>query len=207
MICKDCLIKDRSIVELTQRVRELENKFHDLMSHPKIVAGLKGESLVIRLAEGVKAKQGASYDVILKDGSKVEVKYASCHIPNPAYPESTKRWFWHRIFGNKRMKDYKYLVLIGEKDVRFQSSYKDDSPFVFFLVDSNIIDEVVTNDSRGSIYLTTNPNSARSKRAKLLWQVRKMTEEMEEFFENVLIEDASIYGTDCRTGVVFSDTE
>lgn len=185
MHCAECLKKDKKITKLTQKIKELKSKFYELSSHPKMIAGLKGESLIVRIAKGVKSKQNASYDVVLQDGSKVEVKFANLHTPNPVSP--TSRWLWHRVYGNKKMKDYRYLVLIGEKDTRYQSIEEDNSHFVFFLLSSTQIDEVTTNDPRGSIYLTTNPRTIRNRRGRILWRCRKKAHEMEEFFKNVVI--------------------
>lgn len=89
------------------------------------------------------------------------------------------------------MKNYRYLVLIGEKDFRYQLIEEDDSHFVFFLLDAIQTEEVTTNDPRGTIYLTTNPKTIRNKRGRALWSYRKMAHEMEDFFKNVVIDDES----------------
>lgn len=189
MHCAKCLKKDKEIAKLTQRIKEIDSKFYELSSHPKMIAGLKGESLIVRIAKGEKSKHNASYDVRLKDGSKVEVKLANLHTPNPVSP--TARWIWHRIFGNKKMKDYRYLVLIGEKDTRYQPIDDDNSLFVFFLLDSYQIVNVITNDPRGTIYLTTNPRKIheQNRRGRFLWSCRKNLQEMEKFFEKVVKEE------------------
>ncbi|MBI5747689.1 MAG: hypothetical protein HZA00_01090 [Nitrospinae bacterium] len=151
-----------------------------------MIDGLKAESLIVKIVKGEKSGGNKPHDIDLKDGTKVEVKFANLHTPNPVSP--TKRWLWHRVYGNKKMKDYRYLVLIGEKDTRYQPIDDDNSRFVFFLLDSYQIANVTTNDPRGTIYLTTNPRKTQNRRGEILWSYRKKLQEIKKFFKNVVKE-------------------
>jgi hypothetical protein len=67
-------------------------------------------------------------------GYKIEVKLSKLNVPSKAAP-STKRWTWAKPLGwLDKAKTYDYLILLGEKDVRYEEQYLDDSPYIAFLV-------------------------------------------------------------------------
>ncbi|MFC7556654.1 hypothetical protein ACFQU7_37180 [Pseudoroseomonas wenyumeiae] len=76
----------------------------------------------------------ASYDVSTNSGSKIEVKYVKVNQKYKDNPDH-KRWAWGKIFGESGAKNFDYLCLVGERDERYISDYKDPtSPYVMFCV-------------------------------------------------------------------------
>ena len=73
----------------------------------------------------------------------------------------TKRWTWGRILGANGNKDYDYVVLLGETDLRYSEHYPDQAgPYVAFLVPFAEILVVAGGKSLGKqIQVTTNPTS------------------------------------------------
>ena len=96
--------------------------------------GLKGERLICDLTGSIATKLNASFDLTSRSGLKVEVKLSKLHTPVKTAP-NTKRWTWTKPLGwLDKGKDYDYLILLGEKDHRYQELYLDDSPYVAFIV-------------------------------------------------------------------------
>ena len=95
-------------------------------------------------------------------GARLEVKYSHLNGPNKS---KTKRWNWHSVLGSANNKQYEYLVLVGEKDARYDDQYPGDLPDVFFLVPRSEVDHIKTGND---IAINTNLATARAPRSLAL---------------------------------------
>ena len=190
-LCRRCLLRDKRIQKLKLQLLNLQNKHDEVVSHPMLRAGLQGEDLIVRLAKGRKSKNGASFDLKLRNGDRVEVKYSKPTIPAPGYP--CRRWVWNRVFGNKRMKRYEYLVLIGEKpesDEEGQASNK--KRLVYFLLKKSEVNKVVAPGNKTGLINLVLTKKTRSKQGLNLWEYQKNLKEMKSFFNNIIIDQKHI---------------
>jgi hypothetical protein len=135
---------------LSERIRllELENallrKEVDFFRRtPTLAQGLKGETLIAKLTEGVRTGYKDPHDVTVKSGARLEVKYSHINTPNKS---ATRRWNWHSVLGMSNNKRYDYLVLVGEKDPRHDDQYPSELDFVFFLVPRSDVDQIKTGE-------------------------------------------------------------
>lgn len=140
-----------------------------LRTHPVFVQGLKGETLVVSLSAGKLTEFAASHDVVTGSNLKVEVKFSKLNVP---YKGATmRRWNWSKPLGWKdKGKDFDYLLLIGEKDWTNAGQYRDDGPYVFFLLPKDKVAEVVTRGAAigGNVQINTNLGAASSVASKAL---------------------------------------
>ena len=152
---------------LHERIKVLESQLAFLNRHAALTAGITGEALIRDLSTGALTKYGESFDLLTKTGAKIEVKYSDLNAP--VSNASTRRWAWGKIFGESGAKDFDAMVLVGVKDPRYSSQYKDQqSPYVIFVVPRDKLDPLVIQNGRTrSINLTTNPAKARSAAAPL----------------------------------------
>jgi hypothetical protein len=118
---------------LRMRIVVLEKEVEFLKTHPSIAQGIRGETLVARITGGVIGAYADQHDILVGQRVKIEVKFSKLNSPNSR--ASTKRWNWSKPLGwQDKGKDYDFLLLVGEKDLRFTAQYLDESPYVFFLV-------------------------------------------------------------------------
>ncbi|PQM26812.1 hypothetical protein CVO77_17670 [Sphingopyxis lindanitolerans] len=111
----------------------------------------------------------AGYDVVARSGAKLEVKFSKLNQPNRG--RDSFRWNWTNILGNVAAlrKDYGYLILVGQKDHRFESDYPlVDGEFVVFAIHRDEIEGDplalrLSPASRGTIALSTHPNIAHTR--------------------------------------------
>jgi hypothetical protein len=157
---------------LKRNIQELTAKHEFIVMHPTLASGMIGERIVAHLTNGKLTAYAAGHDVEAKLGEiRIEVKYANARMKQAGRPD--KRWAWGKILGEGGKKVFDYLLLIGEKDPQFESAYLDpESPFVFFLVPSRDISDVIVNmGSRyKGIYLTTNPTAKLGTRSLALYR-------------------------------------
>ena len=142
------------IESLKSHIRKLEANIVLLQTHPVFVNGLKGETLVCKALNGKMTSFAEHWDVTFGDTFKVEVKYSKINTPNKN--RSLKRWNWSKPLGSlDRGKDYDFLVLIGEKDERYQ--YLDNTPYVYFVIPKQFVREVMTSGklAGGNIQINT----------------------------------------------------
>lgn len=154
--------------ELKNRLSLLEKKVHFFEVHQSLQRGIQGEKLIARLVDGLLSSPNSAYDITLnKDGMQIEVKYSSLSVPSKL--AQTLRWAWYSPFGSSDSKHYDRLVLVGERDDRYASRYRDkESPYIIFdLPFDAVLNLTVKNGRTRSIYLTTNPRTARSNAAML----------------------------------------
>ena len=137
-----------------------------------IAKGLKGESLIARLVSARRSRRGAGHDLESSEGELLfEVKYSSLLSSISGRP--IRRWVWTKIFGELGRKRYNRLLLVGDTDPRFASSYADPvSPYVLFDLPYEAVVDIaggVKPGRSGSIHLTTNPLTVKSLRARTLF--------------------------------------
>lgn len=165
-----CAYTEEEVARLCERIRALEREVEFLRNHPTLAQGLKGERLICELTGSIATQLNASFDLTSKIGLKIEVKLSKLHTPVKAAP-NTKRWTWTKPMGwLDRGKDYDYLILLGEKDFRYQEQYLDDSPYIAFVVP---LKEVPTVCSVGrtigaNVNLTTNLKTVNSEAGRTL---------------------------------------
>src|SRR5438445_38697 len=133
------MTKDEEIIRLKIRVAALEKhnqllkeELSFLKTFPTLAQGLKGEVLVAKLTGGTVTGYAVRHDVEVKTGDRLEVKYSHVNVQNAT---KTGRWNWYNLLGRlDKGKEYDYLVLVGDKDPRYDPQYPIDLPYVFFLV-------------------------------------------------------------------------
>lgn len=151
----------------------LRREVEFLRGNPTIAKGLKGESLVAKLVSAHRSRQGAAHDLELSTSKLLfEVKYSSLLSTVAGRP--IRRWVWTKIFGELGRKKYNRLLLVGDADPRFASSYIDPtSPYILFDLPYDAAVEIaggVRPGRSGNIHLTTNPHTVKSKRAQSLFR-------------------------------------
>lgn len=164
-------MKNREILKLRERIRLLERENARLKQErdffrrtPTLAQGLKGETLIATLTGGVRTGYKDPHDVTVTGGARLEVKYSHLNEPSKS---KTKRWNWHSVLGSANNKEYEYLVLVGEKDARYDDQYPPDLPVVCFLVPRSDVDHIKTGND---IAINTNLATARAPRSLALKQ-------------------------------------
>jgi hypothetical protein len=154
---------------LSERIRSLEREkallreeLDFLLRTPTLAQGLKGETLVATLTGGVRTGYNAPHDVTVASGARLEVKNSHRNAPNKS---ATRRWNWNNVLGNSNNKKYDYLVLMGEKDPRYDDQYPAELAFVFFLVPRSDVDHIKTGKD---IAINTNLATVRAHRSLAL---------------------------------------
>lgn len=153
---------------LQTRIGALEKELEFLKKHPALARGLRAERLIADVTKGIRSAYAAPYDVMVGD-RRLEVKSSKL---NPT-ASATKRWSWYRRHGWRASgNEYDFLLLVGDKDPRFEGKYKDrspedQSPYAFFLLPRNEVQNVANGEN---IVLTTNPEGVRSRTGRELYQ-------------------------------------
>lgn len=153
---------------------ELENaclrrEIEFLKTHPSITQGMKGELLVSKVIDGTLTSYAEGFDFQTAGGKKIEVKFSKLNRPMPNSTTPTRRWTWSKPLGFlDKGKDYDYLLLIGDKDERYLDQYRDDTPYIYFLIPLSRVRDVMNSGSSigGSINLTSNLMKLQRKRQK-----------------------------------------
>jgi hypothetical protein len=159
----------RRIRELEERNRDLEGQLEALQAeleekrreglffalHKTMLIGRSGETIVANAVHGQQTSYASIFDVE-KNGVKIEVKRSGLNYTGC----SSGRWTWYKIFGESGKKHYDYLVLIGQKENRWRSFYRDEvSMFAYFCVPWKEITSIASQ--KGMIQISSNPNDAR----------------------------------------------
>lgn len=161
------LLKEQ-ISKLNERNAQLEKEVEFLRLHPTLAQGLKGERLICSLTEGIATLLNTEFDVRTKTDVKLEVKFSKLHAPSNS---STRRWTWSKPLGwLDKGKEYDFLILIGEKDNRFKAQYKDESPYVIFLIPKRHVPDICQSGKSigANVNLSTNLHTVRSKQGQII---------------------------------------
>lgn len=160
---EDEIVKLRERIRLLERENALLKKERDFFRRtPTLAQGLRGETLIVKLTGGVPTGYKDPHDVTLKGGTRLEVKYSHVNAPNRS---KTRRWNWHSVLGSANNKVYDYLVLVGEKDPRYDDQYPAGLASVIFLVPRSDVDQIKTGND---IAISTNLATVRAPRSLAL---------------------------------------
>lgn len=155
---------------LRECVDQLERQIAFLGQNRTLAKGLSGERLISSLIGGKLTVHTDSADIDLPDGKRVEVKYSGFAPSSKGYAGG-RRWQWQKILGELNRKSYDYLLLVGDADSAFASSYKEpSSPYVLFCVARHDVEALTiagTPPGARAIQLLTNPLKARGRSAEL----------------------------------------
>jgi len=178
---REKLLELESLLAIEKEENErLRKEVEFLRTHPSILQGLKGETIVCALTGGAATKFAEKYDVLLSNEVTLEVKFSKLNTPVKGAP--TKRWNWSKPLGIfDKGKKYDFLVLLGEKDLRFPSQYLDESPYVCFLIPRTEIEVMMTEGKTigGMLQINTNLQTARAEKSKLIKQHMVPMEDIE----------------------------
>jgi hypothetical protein len=183
LMVENATLRNR-VRELDERVHHLEEQLVYLTTHKTLAAGISGETLISKLVNGQMTAYSASFDVVDQLGQTIEVKYSKLNVAiNGRY---TKRWAWGKIFGEGGHKKFDFLILIGEKDMRWSEHYSDkSSSFVIFCIPQENLQNITMSMSGGrcrAIQLTSNPNTAKSRASILYTDYQITTEDLSKMF-------------------------
>lgn len=161
------------ILRLRHQNAGLRAEVQFLRANPMIAKGVRGEDLIATILSATRAKVGAGHDLELSNKKLlIEVKYSS--LLNAIDARPLKRWCWSKLFGELGNKKYDRLLLIGDIDPRFASSYADPmSPYVIFdapYAEAVDISGGTQSGRRSRLHLTTNPSTVKSWRSQVLFQ-------------------------------------
>jgi hypothetical protein len=141
---------------LKQRIAELEAENAALRQRLRVMEPLEGitaEVFVAELVGGAVTRGLAPHDIIGRDGTTFEVKFARLNIPGKG---RSRRWPWRNALGSGGAKRYDRLILVGETDPRFRDRYLEpDSPYVIFDVPFEAVSSLMKDRQ---IAITTSPS-------------------------------------------------
>lgn len=154
-------------IELRIKLAECEREILFMKSHDRFMQCLRGEMVVRKLTGGELTGYTDSYDVLVGDEIKIEVKFS--HLNTPVASSPTRRWNWSAPMGwQDGGKEYDFLLLVGDKDRRFDEYVVDDSPFVYFLLPKKEVPFAMSKGVTigGMINLSSNLATIRSDKGK-----------------------------------------
>lgn len=151
------------ILTLKKRIFELEEENEALKKKLRFARGVPAEDFVAALTSGVRTRYKDGHDVTTKRGYRLEVKMSHLNCPGSS---KTRRWNWDRLFGLNETKEYDFLVLVGDKDPRYDSQYPPDLEYVCFVIPRNEVDTI--KSSGNCVALNTNLTTARAPKARIL---------------------------------------
>ncbi len=166
---------------LKQRIADLEAQINFLSQHNTLARGLSGERLISGMIGGVRTVHTASVDIVMEDGTNIEVKNSNLSYPSPKKPGNRSRWQWGKIFGEKNAKDFDFIILVGEADRRYALDYKDSkSPYVIFLLSNEQAKDVVTAHTSGAkaVLLGADPRPSNAKARRFFEEFQLTAEEL-----------------------------
>lgn len=173
------------IEKLKEAVSVLKRKLNEI-SHPNFLAGIKGEDLIVKLLQGKKSSGNASYDLLLKNGAQVEVKYSKLNQPMKNASPASFRWTWHSLLsGNVRAKKYSYIILIGENNGPYRINNDRANYTYFFLTRRQINNIVDKNSKRGHLNFFPKPRRKVNPRREQLLAYRKTQTEMKQICRDI----------------------
>ena len=154
--------------ELKQSIAIIKAELVLLKTHLILLAGLRGETIVCDLVGGKLTSFAESYDIEAGQ-CKIEVKFSNLGFPVRGH--ATQRWSWSKPLGWKdKGKSYDYLILLGEKDLRFPSQYLDTGPYACFFIPRPEVEALMFKGASigGIIQITTNFKHVTAKQSMML---------------------------------------
>ena len=100
----------------------------------------------------------------MQNGTRLEVKQSKV---NTLSGSKTKRWTWSNLLGLNDTNAFDFLVLLGEKDKRYEKQYPPDLDYVCFLVPRSDVNNI-KNSWAPNLALNTNLATAKARKAEVL---------------------------------------
>jgi hypothetical protein len=175
------MTKDDEIMRLKERICKLEEDNKALKKKLDSARGVPAEDFIAELTHGQRSRYKDGHDITTEGGHRLEVKSSSLHSPSSS---KTLRWTWDNLLGLHQTKQYDFLVLVGEKDPRYEEQYPE-LPYVCFLVPKRDVDTI--NSDGDCVALNTNLATAKAAKSNVL--KRYLVHSREHFLE--LIADAA----------------
>lgn len=164
---------------LRERISALELKLSFFEKHSTYAEGVRGEKYLARSLMAALTSHKSSFDLLTQGGEKIEVKSSRL---GSVKSYTTKRWIWNNIFGTNGMKDFDFIILMGEADQRYKNIYETDSPYVFFLLSREDAFRFSGGAGKGKyIQLTSNPLS-KNARPNPIWNNMTSLDKLEQRF-------------------------
>jgi hypothetical protein len=155
-------------MELEAEIARLKERLEFVEHRPTIAAGLQGERILGSLVAGVQTNWSAGNDFIAHVGEiAFEVKFSDLNLA--VRHSVTKRWTWHDPLGRRGSKVFDRLLLIGVRDSRVAKEHLPEGPYVFFDIPFCDVKGLIP-DNKDAIQISTNPKTARTNVAKLLFK-------------------------------------
>jgi hypothetical protein len=172
--------RDNEVTELRRRIAELELENADLRAQTASVkasswvgVGNRGEEYVAKLIGGKMTRVSEHYDVLTKNGIRMEVKTSTLNLAVES--STTRRWTWTLSPGFATCKHFDCLILVGDVDPRFRDFYRERrASYILFDVPYEALLAVVRHTS-SMVQLSTNPKTARTAVAKALYKNYQVT--------------------------------
>jgi antitoxin HigA-1 len=149
------------ILNLESKNVILENENRNLRRRDSHAQGLRGAVFVAELTGGVLTRYKDGWDVRMANGTLIEVKFSRIH------PQ--RRWTWDSLLGRNYTKIFDFLVLVGDKDERYDNRYPKDLGYVCFLTPRSEVNNI-KNSWSNCQSLITNPEKARAPHLRKLWE-------------------------------------
>jgi hypothetical protein len=169
------MTKDAEILRLKERIFKLEKENAALKKRLDFARGVPAEDFIAELTRGKRSRYKDGHDVTTKGGYRLEVKSSNLHSPSSS---KTLRWTWDNLLGLHETKQYDFLVLVGEKDPRYEEQYPE-MPYVCFLVPRRDVDTI--NSTGDCVALNTNLATAKAPKSNAL--KRYLVRSREHFLE------------------------
>jgi hypothetical protein len=160
---------------LERKKRSLEQQVSFLRTHKTLQTGMTGETIIAKAVKGAVTAYAGSYDVQIGE-QQLEVKFSTLLRSGLLTGDST-RWAWLKLLGEGGNKKYDFLVLVGEKDLRWRAYYLDKStPYVFFLIPRDEVASLMHQSGRyHGIFVRSNPRGRRRSRADALFSAYQLS--------------------------------
>jgi len=167
---------------LKNKIEQLKEKNRSLSKGHWRTNGNIGEEHIATLLDGAITPSNCRYDVLLLNGLKLEVKYASLSRPNIKKAQ-TKAWKWSEFKGLDGKKEYDSLILVGEIDKKYKNLHADpDEDYIYFDIPFGDVDKLI--DKSRMVTLTTNPETVRSKvNIRLFNEYQKTKKQLREKYK------------------------
>jgi predicted DNA-binding antitoxin AbrB/MazE fold protein len=154
--------------------------FRFLEPHPTrrraLAAGAEAERIVCELVRGQIVPRNRPWDVLSRNGTRLQVKVSKPHLPSKC--AATKRWLWSKVLTG-RSNEVDRLVLLGSPDPR----YHPPDSYLFFDVPMRwVMSYTISCGQYRGINLTTHPTTRC--RARGLWAYEVTAEELAKRYGN-----------------------
>ena len=139
-----------------------------IISHPDCIGAV--HEFAICDAIGGTPSRNDEYDIVSRNGKKIEVKYAALRPKNSKHPGKTLRWNWDKITGISKNKSFDFLILVGGINQENREKYPLEKYVYFILPFENIRSFLRKQKKAYRIYLLANSKKKSSNRAMYEFQ-------------------------------------